>query len=111
LSKRYEAARKLDAALKLVAETCAELIKTDEETFSNFPPSVSQLGRLNHFRIEAFEALSTRRMQRPPSAGIVRSIAEHEQFNFANAIEARNREVIEMLEGAIIAVPEQHEAA
>jgi hypothetical protein len=108
LGKRHDAARKLDAALAQVTQAFAELIKTDEEAFSNFPPSVSPLGRLNHFRLEAFEALSTRRMQRPPSAGIVRCVAEHEQFQFADAIEARNREVIEMLEGAPI---EQEDAA
>ena len=107
LTKRHEAARKLDAALKQVAEAFAELMRVDEEAFFNFPPSVSPLGGLAHFRLEAFEPLSAHIRQRPRSAGQVRAIAEHEPpFNFADAIEARNGEVIEMLESAPIGEPE-----
>jgi hypothetical protein len=109
LGKRHAAARKLDAALMQVTQAFAELVKAEEDAFgSTWPASVSSLGRLGHFRIEALEELSSRRMQRPPSAGIVRCVAEHESFQFADAIEARNGQVIEMLEGAPI---EQEDAA
>jgi HPt (histidine-containing phosphotransfer) domain-containing protein len=100
LVKRHEAARKLDAALAQLSSAFAECVRADEMAFSNWPAVVSPLGRLNHFRLDAFEALSAHRIPRPPSAGPVRVLAEHEPFNFAAAIEARNAEVVEMLEGA-----------
>lgn len=112
LGKRLEAARKLDAAHRQMTEAFAECVRADEEAFDTWPAAVSPLGRLGHFRLEAFEALSTRRMRRPPSAGLVRCVAEHEPFNFADDIENWNCEVIEMLESsAPIAEPEDVVAA
>lgn len=107
LTKRHEAARKLDAALDQVRVAFAELLKAEDEAFSNFPPTVSSFGRLTHFRIDGIEALSAHRMQRPPLAGPVRAIAEREPFNFGALIEAKNRETIELLEAAPLV--EQHE--
>lgn len=101
LAKRLEAAHKLDAAHKKFAEAFAELLKADDEAF-NLPASVSPLGGLAHFHLEAFEPLSARIRPRR-SAGEVRALAEHAPFNLGEAIEARNREVIEMLEAAPIA--------
>jgi DNA repair exonuclease SbcCD ATPase subunit len=110
LTRRHEAARKLDAVLKQLTEAFAECVRADEEAFSNWAPMVSPLGRLAHFRLEGLEPLSASRRPRPPSAGLVRSLAQHEPFNFAVAIEGRNAEVVEMLEGA--PVPEElHEEA
>lgn len=100
LGKRSAAARKLDTALAEIKRSFAELMAADEEAFSDFPPSVSPLGRLAHFRLDGFQALSAWRRPQPPSAGIVRRVAELDAFNFADAIEARNREVIEMLESS-----------
>ena len=102
LNKRLEAARKLDAAKAQVTQAFEEYIKAEEEAFDNLPPSVSPLGGLAHFRMEAFEPLSPRRLRRPPSAGLARCFAEHESFDFAGDIEIRNREVIEMLENVSI---------
>jgi hypothetical protein len=111
LSKRHEAARKLDAALKQVADAFAELIRADEDAFSNFPSAVSPLGRLNHFHLDALEPLSARRRPRPPSAGLVRCVAEHDAFNLADAIEQQNRECIEMLDSQPVAAPIEDAAA
>jgi hypothetical protein len=111
LSKRHEAAQKLDAALKQVTEAFAECVRADELAFSSWPSVVSSLGRLSHFRLEAFEPLSASRKPRPPSAGLVRCLAEHEPFDLAAAIEARNAEVIEMIEAAPVVEPELDEEA
>jgi hypothetical protein len=83
------------------------LVDADDTLATKWPASVSPLGLLAHFRLEAFEELSARRLRRPPSAGLVRQLAEHGAFGFAAAIEARNREAIEMLEAA----PIEHEEA
>jgi hypothetical protein len=58
------------------------------------------LGHLGHFHITGIDPLSARLMRRPPSAGMVRSLAEHPPFGFAEAVEGRNRELIDMLETA-----------
>src|SRR5271165_4755028 len=100
LVKRLAAARKLDAAVLQLQRSFGELVKADQAAFGDFPSSVPQLGRLPHFHIDAFPALSARRLPRPPSAGVIRHIAEIELPSFADAIEARNKEVIEMLESA-----------
>lgn len=97
-ASRHEAARKLDAAIGEVRGAFAELLSADNDLFGNWPATVSDLGRLHHFRVEGLEPLSARRLRRPPSAGLVRCIAEHTAFNFADAIEARNRELVEMIE-------------
>ena len=106
LGKRSVAARKLDTALAEVKRSFAELMEADEEAFSNFPPSVSPLGQLAHFRLDGFQALSARRGPQPPSAGIIRRVVELDAFNFGDAIEARNGEVIEMLESASVPADE-----
>jgi hypothetical protein len=110
LGKRLDAARKLQTILKQVGEAFCELLKAEEEAF-NLPPSVSPLGALGHFRLDGIEELSARRMRRPPSAGIVRDVAEHGPFSFADIIETRNREVIEMLEGAPISTEDERDVA
>jgi len=97
LTRRHEAGRKLDAALAQVHEAFAELLQADGELFNDWPTAVSDLGRLHHFRIDGIEPLSARRSRRPLSGGLVRSIAEHPAFNFADTIEARNSELVEMI--------------
>jgi hypothetical protein len=103
LGARLDAARKLDTALVAVGHAFAELLKAEDDAFGNFPRSVSPLGSLGHFRLDGIEALSSHRVRRPPSTGLVRCIAEHEPFDFAGVIETKNREAIEMLESAPVA--------
>jgi hypothetical protein len=103
-----EAAKEADAAKALFTAAFRKMMKVSEKIDANYPSSVSSLGRLGHFSLEAIEPLSSRRRQRPPSAGIARDFAEHEPFRLEELVEAQNREVIEMLEGAPI---EQEDAA
>lgn len=100
LNRRVAAARKLDTSIGAVRDAFAELLQADVDLFADWPAGVSHLGQMHHFHIACIEALSARRQPRPPSAGLVRSLAEHAAFNLAAAIEKKNAELVEMIEGA-----------
>jgi hypothetical protein len=103
LAKRHEAAGRLDTALKSVIEAYNELLAADEQAF-DMPSTVSPLGGLGHFRLDGIEPLSSVRRPRPPMAGIVRQIVDHyPPLRFAQIVEDKNREVLEMLESAPVA--------
>jgi hypothetical protein len=99
---RLEAARRLDTAHKQFIAAFAELMKADQDFVRDWPAGVSTLGLLPHYRLEGFELLSARRTPRPPSVGLARALAEYPAFNFVEAIEARNQQVIELIEATPI---------
>jgi hypothetical protein len=112
LARRHEAATALDAAVAELARAFAAVVAADDAIFVAWPPAVSDRGRLAHFRVgDAIEPLSARRIPRPPSAGVVRVLAEAGPFNFAATVEARNIELVEMIESATPVDEVEEEAA
>jgi hypothetical protein len=97
LAKRAAGAKKFDAGQRMCIEGFAEMLAADREATVNYPPGISPLGRLPHYSLDAFPPLSAQRRQRPPTAGHAREFAEHEFYNFAEAIERQNNECIELL--------------
>jgi hypothetical protein len=102
LTRRHEAARKLDAALKQAAEAFADLEASDIAAFADWPAELPLAHE--YFRARTIEPLSTRHTQRMV-AGLVRELANRVVIGIAAEVEKRNGELIEELSSAPIGEP------
>jgi hypothetical protein len=99
-ARRQAAAEKLDQLLKQTADCLAELIAADEAVFERWPSALPPASRLSYLRATTLDPLSSRRIQRPISAGIIRELANRVPFDVAAAVEKSSRELIDELESA-----------
>jgi hypothetical protein len=106
LDRRTAACREIDAAVAHVKKAVADFLKMNADVKAAWPASVSARGLLQYFDLEYLDDLSSH-IRQHRTAGIVRAIAEHEPFGFADISIERAREAIDLLEAAPIDQPEE----